>query len=48
MTMEGSTKRVPAATPPRPLKLVGTFRSSLDIYTADVIVCDDEDRVVGS
>ncbi len=27
----------------RPLKLVGTFRSSLDLYTADVIVCDDDD-----
>lgn len=25
------------------LKLVGTFRSSLDLYTADVLVCDEED-----
>ncbi|GAC1556621.1 MAG: FtsX-like permease family protein [Polyangiales bacterium] len=25
------------------LKLVGTFRSSLDLYTADVLICDDED-----
>ena len=27
----------------RPLKLVGTFRSSLDLYTADVVVCDEDD-----
>ncbi|MDB4941751.1 MAG: transporter, permease protein [Labilithrix sp.] len=27
----------------RPLKLVGTFRSSLDLYTADVIICDEDD-----
>jgi ABC-type lipoprotein release transport system permease subunit len=27
----------------RALKLVGTFRSSLDLYTADVVVCDEED-----
>jgi ABC-type lipoprotein release transport system permease subunit len=27
----------------RALKLVGTFRSSLDLYTADVLVCDEED-----
>jgi ABC-type lipoprotein release transport system permease subunit len=39
----GDELALPAATQPRPLKLVGTFRSSLDIYTADVIVCDDED-----
>ena len=26
-----------------PLKLVGTFRSSLDLYTADVLICDEED-----
>ncbi len=25
------------------LKLVGTFRSSLDLYTADVILCDESD-----
>ncbi len=25
------------------LKLVGTFRSSLDLYTADVVICDEED-----
>jgi ABC-type lipoprotein release transport system permease subunit len=25
------------------LKLVGMFRSSLDLYTADVIICDEED-----
>ena len=25
------------------LKLVGTFRSSLDLYTADVIICDEDD-----
>ena len=27
----------------RALKLVGTFRSSLDLYTADVLICDEED-----
>jgi ABC-type lipoprotein release transport system permease subunit len=27
----------------RALKLVGTFRSSLDLYTADVLVCDEDD-----
>jgi ABC-type lipoprotein release transport system permease subunit len=26
-----------------PLKLVGTFRSSLDLWTADVLLCDDDD-----
>jgi len=25
------------------MKLVGTFRSSLDLWTADVVVCDEED-----
>jgi ABC-type lipoprotein release transport system permease subunit len=25
------------------LKLVGTFRSSLDLYTADVVLCDEDD-----
>jgi len=25
------------------LRLVGTFKSSLDLYTADVVVCDDDD-----
>lgn len=25
------------------LKLTGTFRSSLDLYTADVVICDDDD-----
>jgi ABC-type lipoprotein release transport system permease subunit len=25
------------------LKLVGTFRSSLDLYTADVLICDEDD-----
>jgi ABC-type lipoprotein release transport system permease subunit len=25
------------------LKLVGTFRSSLDLYTADVVICDEDD-----
>jgi ABC-type lipoprotein release transport system permease subunit len=27
----------------RPLTLVGTFRSSLDLYTADVVICDEDD-----
>lgn len=25
------------------LKLAGTFRSALDLYTADVVICDDDD-----
>ena len=39
----GDELALPAAKQARALKLVGTFRSSLDLYTADVIVCDDED-----
>lgn len=27
----------------RALELVGTFRSTLDLYTADVVICDDDD-----
>lgn len=39
----GDELALPAATQPRPLKLVGTFRASLDLYTADVVLCDEED-----
>lgn len=41
--LPGDELALPAATSSRPLKLVGTFRSSLDLYTADVVICDDED-----
>ncbi len=41
--LPGDELALPTATQSRPLKLVGTFKSSLDLYTADVIVCDDED-----
>ncbi len=44
--MVGDELALPSATQTRALALVGTFRSSLDLYTADVIVCDDEDARV--
>ncbi len=40
--LTGDTLTLPSRSP-RPLKLVGTFSSSLDLYTADVVVCDEED-----
>ncbi len=40
----GDELALPSADPrTRPMKLVGTFRSSLDLWTADVIICDDDD-----
>jgi ABC-type lipoprotein release transport system permease subunit len=40
----GDELGLPSANPDaRALKLVGTFRSSLDLYTADVVICDEED-----
>jgi len=40
----GDELGLPTANPDAPaLKLVGTFRSSLDLYTADVLICDEED-----
>lgn len=40
----GDELGLPSADPrAKPMKLVGTFRSSLDLWTSDVIVCDDED-----
>jgi len=32
-----------SATPSPPLKLVGTFATDVDLYTADVILCGDDD-----
>jgi ABC-type lipoprotein release transport system permease subunit len=34
---------LPSPTPSPPLKLVGTFGSAVDLYTADVILCDEAD-----
>ena len=42
----GDELALPAATPAPPLKLVGMFRSSLDLYTSDVILCDEADARV--
>ncbi|HSO30905.1 MAG TPA: ABC transporter permease [Labilithrix sp.] len=40
----GDELGLPTANPDaHALKLVGTFRSSLDLYTADVVICDEED-----
>jgi len=40
----GDELGLPASDPrAKPMKLVGTFTSSLDLWTADVIVCDDAD-----
>lgn len=39
----GDELALPGTTQTRPLKLVGTFTSTLDLYTADVVVCDDDD-----
>lgn len=43
--LPGDELALPSADPraARPLKLVGTFRSSLDLWTSDVIVCDEDD-----
>ena len=40
----GDELGLPTANPDaHALKLVGTFRSALDLYTADVVICDEED-----
>lgn len=40
----GDELGLPSANPDaHALKLVGTFKSSLDLYTADVLICDEED-----
>jgi ABC-type lipoprotein release transport system permease subunit len=40
----GDVLGLPSPNPDAPaLKLVGTFRASLDMFTADVVICDDED-----
>jgi ABC-type lipoprotein release transport system permease subunit len=42
--LPGDELGLPTATPQaHALKLVGTFRSSLDLWTADVILCDEAD-----
>jgi ABC-type lipoprotein release transport system permease subunit len=40
---EGDTLGLPSVTPSAPLRVAGTFRSDLDLYAADVILCDDSD-----
>lgn len=39
----GDELALPSLGPSVPLRLVGTFRSALDLYTADVLLCDEED-----
>jgi ABC-type lipoprotein release transport system permease subunit len=42
--LPGDELGLPSADPrARPMKLVGTFRSSLDLWTSDVIVVDEDD-----
>ncbi|MBX3210665.1 MAG: FtsX-like permease family protein [Labilithrix sp.] len=42
--LPGDELGLPSADPrAHAMKLVGTFRSSLDLWTADVILCDEED-----
>lgn len=42
--LPGDELGLPSADPrAHPMKLVGTFRSSLDLWTADVILCDEDD-----
>jgi ABC-type lipoprotein release transport system permease subunit len=42
--LPGDELGLPSADPrAHPLKLVGTFRASLDLWTADVVVCDEAD-----
>ncbi len=40
---EGDTLGLPTATPSPSLRVAGTFNSDLDLYAADVILCDDAD-----
>ncbi|MCA9589383.1 MAG: FtsX-like permease family protein [Myxococcales bacterium] len=40
----GDVLGLPSPNPDAPaLELVGTFRASLDMFTADVVICDDDD-----
>ena len=39
----GDSFGLPSPKPSPPLKLVGTFGSAVDLYAADVILCDEED-----
>ncbi len=39
----GDELGLPSPTPSAPLKLVGTFGSPVDLFTADVLLCDDAD-----
>lgn len=42
--LPGDELGLPSSDPrARPMKLVGTFRSALDLWTNDVIVCDEDD-----
>lgn len=40
---EGDTLGLPTAKPTPALRVAGTFRSDLDLYAADVVLCDDDD-----
>ena len=39
----GDELQLPSAQRSPPLRLVGTFSSAVEIYTADVLLCDDDD-----
>ncbi len=39
----GDSFGLPSSRPSPPLRLVGTFGSAVDLYAADVIVCDEDD-----
>lgn len=39
----GDELELPSAQPSSPLRLVGTFSGAVEIYTADVLLCDDDD-----
>ncbi len=39
----GDSLGLPSAKPSAPLTLVGTFSSAVDLYAADVILCDEDD-----
>jgi ABC-type lipoprotein release transport system permease subunit len=39
----GDSFGLPSPRPSPPLKLVGTFGSAVDLYAADVVLCDEED-----
>jgi lipoprotein-releasing system permease protein len=39
----GDSLRLPSPKPSPPLTLVGTFGSAVDLYAADVVLCDEDD-----